>query len=75
MVGIRNVNEMTPFKVPMAAPKAKTVNIAKIGLTCRFNKRFKKFWICKNKECGKIYYEGIHWEKMRKQLEKVKNLK
>ncbi|MHA1229647.1 MAG: DUF5615 family PIN-like protein [Candidatus Helarchaeota archaeon] len=35
--------------------------------------RFEKYWICTNKKCGKIYYEGMHWVKIRKQLEKVKN--
>jgi len=37
--------------------------------------RFNEFWICKNKQCQKIYYEGIHWEKMEKQIEEIKEYK
>lgn len=34
--------------------------------------RFDKYWKCNNPECGKIYYYGIHWEKMRKIITKIK---
>jgi hypothetical protein len=34
--------------------------------------RFDKYWKCINPECGKIYYYGIHWEKMRKIIAKIK---
>ncbi|MHA1271195.1 MAG: Mut7-C RNAse domain-containing protein [Candidatus Helarchaeota archaeon] len=37
--------------------------------------KFNEFWICENPNCRKIYYVGIHWEKIYSQLEKVKNFK
>ena len=36
---------------------------------------FEEFWICNNVKCNKIYYYGIHWEKMEQQLLSVKNFK
>jgi len=35
--------------------------------------KFNEFWICKNPKCQKIYYYGMHWEKIKSKLEKIKN--
>jgi hypothetical protein len=29
------------------------------------------FWVCANKKCGKIYWEGTHWNKIEKTAERV----
>ncbi len=34
-------------------------------------KLHKKFWACTNKRCGKIYWEGSHWEKIEKTVARV----
>ncbi|MCX6767251.1 MAG: hypothetical protein NTY90_00770, partial [Candidatus Micrarchaeota archaeon] len=34
-------------------------------------KRHEKFWMCSSKKCGKIYWAGSHWEKIRELAERV----
>ncbi len=34
---------------------------------------FDHFWLCPNEECGKIYWRGSHWERIRKIFEVVRN--
>lgn len=36
--------------------------------------RHRVFWLCTNKECGKIYWEGTHWARIRKVADEVKRL-
>ncbi len=36
--------------------------------------RHRVFWLCKNKKCGKIYWEGTHWQRIRKVADEVKQL-
>ena len=33
-----------------------------------------EFWVCTNEECGKVYWYGSHWEKIRKVLLRAKEL-
>lgn len=32
---------------------------------------FNEFWICTNKKCGKIYYQGPHWVNITKTYEQI----
>lgn len=33
--------------------------------------RFDEYWICTNKNCGKIYYFGSHWDNINKTYEEI----
>ncbi|MEW6329283.1 MAG: Mut7-C RNAse domain-containing protein [Candidatus Micrarchaeota archaeon] len=32
------------------------------------------FWLCTNKKCRKVFWEGSHWRKIRKNVKKIINL-
>ncbi|KYH38037.1 MAG: hypothetical protein AYL30_005980 [Candidatus Hecatellales archaeon B24] len=34
-------------------------------------RRKRRFWICRNPGCGKIYWKGSHWDKIKDTLRKV----
>ncbi|HUU77809.1 MAG TPA: Mut7-C RNAse domain-containing protein [candidate division Zixibacteria bacterium] len=36
--------------------------------------QYNEFWICKNINCQQIYWKGPHWDKMKKSLEKCKEI-
>ncbi|MBD3228107.1 MAG: hypothetical protein GF329_07950 [Candidatus Lokiarchaeota archaeon] len=36
---------------------------------------FDEFLICNNPKCRKIYYNGLHWVKLQKKIDKIKNYK
>jgi len=38
-------------------------------------KLYEKFWVCLNKDCGKIYWHGSHWKKINEVLNKANELK
>ncbi|MEM3507119.1 MAG: Mut7-C RNAse domain-containing protein [Candidatus Bathyarchaeia archaeon] len=38
-------------------------------------KNYKKFWICSNKECKKVYWKGSHWKRINEVLNKANMLK
>jgi len=35
---------------------------------------FTEFWTCSNSECGKVYWQGSHWENINAVLEKARNI-
>lgn len=35
---------------------------------------FDEFWACSNPECGKVYWQGSHWENINAILEKAKKI-
>ena len=35
---------------------------------------FDEFWNCSNPECGKVYWQGSHWENINAVLEKAKEI-
>jgi uncharacterized protein with PIN domain len=35
---------------------------------------FNEFWICSNSECGKVYWQGSHWENINAVLEKAREI-
>lgn len=35
---------------------------------------FDEFWTCSNSECGKVYWQGSHWENINAVLEKAKKI-
>jgi uncharacterized protein with PIN domain len=51
-------------------PKAKV----KDKVFPRVYARHRVFWLCRNKKCGKIYWEGTHWQRIRKVADEVKKL-
>jgi len=36
---------------------------------------FDEFWICSNPECGKVYWQGSHWENIGAVLEKARKIR
>jgi len=34
-------------------------------------KRKRKFWVCVNPDCGKVYWRGSHWDKIKETLRKA----
>ncbi|RLI34065.1 hypothetical protein DRO53_04455 [Candidatus Bathyarchaeota archaeon] len=34
-------------------------------------RRRRKFWVCVNPSCGKVYWKGSHWDKIKETLRKV----
>jgi len=36
---------------------------------------FDEFWTCSNSECGKVYWQGSHWENINAVLEKARKIK
>lgn len=36
-------------------------------------KRKRGFWICPNPKCGKVYWRGSHWNKIKETLRKLSN--
>ncbi len=34
----------------------------------------RRFWRCTNKKCGKIYWEGSHWAKIKRKIEGLKKM-
>jgi len=35
-------------------------------------RRYKRFWICRNSKCDKIYWQGSHWRKIKEILKEAK---
>jgi uncharacterized protein with PIN domain len=35
---------------------------------------FTEFWTCSNSECGKVYWQGSHWENINAILDKARNI-
>ena len=35
---------------------------------------FDEFWTCSNSECGKVYWQGSHWENINAVLEKARKI-
>ncbi|MBI5229097.1 hypothetical protein HY991_03225 [Candidatus Micrarchaeota archaeon] len=33
--------------------------------------RHRVFWLCTNKKCGKVYWEGTHWDKIEKTVKRI----
>lgn len=36
---------------------------------------FDEFWTCSNPECGKVYWQGSHWENISAVLEKARKIR
>jgi len=34
--------------------------------------RHELFWVCKNRKCRKVFWEGSHWEKIKKNVMKIR---
>jgi len=34
-------------------------------------RRHEKFWLCQNRKCGKVYWEGSHWKKIKETAARV----
>jgi len=51
---------------------AKTEIKGKIPLTTF--KAYNEFWICNNRDCGKVYWQGSHWRKIDEVLTRANRL-
>ncbi|MHC1586242.1 MAG: Mut7-C RNAse domain-containing protein [Candidatus Hecatellaceae archaeon] len=36
-------------------------------------RRKRRFWVCVNPSCGKVYWRGSHWDKIKETLRRVSN--
>jgi len=61
--GISLTVRMESSRCPVCNSPLKRAEEGSIGakLPQAILKRYKEFWVCTNRECGKIYWQGSHW--------------